>query len=280
MSEIKMPETQYSMLVSVYKKVDPKHLEACLESIFSQTYPASQVVLVCDGELTDGLWQVVCKYERLYPDIFEPLRLSHNVGTGAAANAGIKKCRCNIILKTDSDDICRPYRCEEQIRMYEEDLELVLTGGYIREFSDETGEEISVKSVPLSHGEILKYAKRRNPINNPTIGIKKDFAIKNGGFDTSVRCEDYDFVCRMLQAGARAKNSDRIFLDYRVTEDNLKRRKNFANTKSFISVRYRNFKRGFCGFFDFLIPSAAQLVMFVLPSGLTGKIYKKLLRKK
>jgi hypothetical protein len=162
--------------------------------------------------------------------------------------------------------------------MFENDPDLVMCGGYIQEFQSETGEPISVKSVPLSHEDILKYAKRRNPINNPTIAIRKSFAQKIGGFNETARCEDYDFVCRMLMAGAKATNTDEILLDYRVTKDNYIRRKNWRNTKSFIVVRWKNFRRGFCNFIDFLVPCAMQLVLFVLPSSLTGMLYKKFLR--
>lgn len=271
--------TKYSMLLSVYEKVNPEHFKECLESIFSQTYPAEQVVIVCDGPLTKELDRVVFHFEKTFPEVVDVVRFNQNKGTGAAANAGIDACRNNLILKTDSDDICRKNRCEIQVSMYENDPDLVLTGGYIREFLDGKGEEIAVKKVPLSHEEILKYAKRRNPINNPTIGIKKDFAQKIGGFDVDARCEDYDFVCRMLQAGAKAQNTEEILLDYRVSPDNLNRRKNRKNTKSFIQVRFKNFKRGFCSFSDFLIPTMAQLLIFVLPTGLTGAIYKKILRK-
>jgi len=267
------------MLLSVYEKVNPTHFSQCLESVFSQTYPPQQVVVVCDGPLTDELDEVIRNFKKSFSDTLDVVRLEENAGTGAAANAGIKACRNNLILKTDSDDICRSDRAEIQVAMYEKDPELVLTGGYIREFLDGTDEEIAIKKVPLSHKEILKYAKKRNPINNPTIGIKKDFAEKIGGFDVDARCEDYDFVCRMLHAGAKSENTDKILLDYRVSPDNLKRRKNWRNTKSFIQVRYRNFRRGFCSFFDFLIPTVAQLVMFILPTSFTGAIYKKLLRK-
>lgn len=267
------------MLVSVYEKENPLYLDECLKSIFSQTYPAEQVVLVCDGRLTNELDSVVSRYEREYPQIFEAVRLPENVGTGAAANRGIAACRNEIIIKTDSDDICRKDRCDVQVSMFEADGELVMSGGFIREFDSETGEEISVKTVPLGHADILRYAKRRNPINNPTIAIKKSFAEKIGGFSEDARCEDYDFVCRMLQSGAKATNTDRILLDYRVNMENLRRRKNWKNTRSFISVRWKNYRRGFCGFFDFLIPCTAQMVMFLLPSSLTGAIYKKLLRQ-
>lgn len=269
---------EYSMLISVYKGEKPEFLDKCLESVFSQTLKADEVILVCDGRLTDGLYKVIDRYKELYPDAFRPVYLEKNVGTGAAANIGLKECRNELVIKTDSDDISRPYRCEKQVRMFENDRELAAAGGYIQEFSSETGEKIAVKKVPLTHEEIKAYAKRRNPINNPTIALRKSAALEIGGFNEHKRCEDYDFVCRLIMSGAKTCNTDEILLDYRVTADNYERRKNWRNTKSFIAVRWINFRRGFCGFSDFFIPCAAQLALFVLPKKLTGKIYKKMLR--
>lgn len=270
---------RYSMLVSVYKKVVPSHFDECLNSIFEQSYPADEVVVVCDGKLTEELDEVLFSYEKKFPEILKTVRLEENVGTGRAANIGISNCKNELVIKTDSDDISLKNRCDIQVTMFEQDSSLAMAGGYIREFDSETGKEISVKKVPLSHEDILSFAKRRNPINNPTIALRKSYAEKIGGFNENARCEDYDFVCRMLQSGAKAANTSEILLDYRVTGDNLKRRKNRKNTSSFISVRWKNFRRGFCSFSDFLVPCAAQLVMFILPQKLTGAIYKKLLRK-
>lgn len=269
---------KYSMLISVYAKEKPEFLDECLKSVFSQTYLADEVILVCDGKLTPKLYQVVENYTNKYTEVFKPIFLENNIGTGASANIGINACKNELIIKTDSDDISLPDRCNIQVSIFENDSSLVMAGGYIEEFISETGESIAIKKVPLEHDEILKYAKRRNPINNPTIAIKKSFAQSIGGFNETARCEDYDFVCRMLMAGAKACNTSEVLLRYRVTQENYKRRKNWKNTKSFIQVRWKNFKRGFCNLFDFLIPCSMQLIMFLLPQSLTGIIYKKFLR--
>lgn len=93
-----------------------------------------------------------------------------------------------------------------------------------------------------------------------------------------VRCEDYDFVVRMLMAGAKGKNIPKSLVKYRTSKENMKRRKNFVNTKWFIISRYRIYKSGFSSLSDFIIPCAAQLVLFIMPSALTGKIYGMLRR--
>lgn len=270
---------KFSVLISVYAKNDSNALDKCLESVFSQTLVPDEMVLVCDGPLTAGLDSVINKYVKKYGNIFRVVRIKKNVGTGAAANIGIKACRNELILKADSDDICLPDRCRIQAEMFAKDPELAMAGGYIREFSNETGEEIAVKKVPLTHEEIMKYSRRRNPINNPSIAIKRSFAIKIGGYSRDVRCEDYDFVCRMLHSGAKAANTPEILVDYRVDKGNMSRRRDWRNTKSFVAVRWKNFLRGYCGLLDLIIPCAAQIMLFLMPEKLTEKFYGKFLRK-
>ena len=261
----------YSVLMSVYIKENPAYLSESLESMLTQTVPPSDFVLVCDGKLTDELNVIVKSFESEYSGIFNSVRLIENVGTGLAANAGIKACKYDLIAKMDSDDVCLPERCQKQLLMFLKNPKLDMVGAYIEEFDNDTGKSIAVKKTPVTHKEILKYAKRRNPFNNQPLIFKKSMAeIK--------RCEDYEFVTKMLMAGAVGENLPEVLVKYRVSKDNLKRRKNWANTKSFIKVRKNLFKSGFSNIFDFLIPCTAQLLLFILPERFTAWIYKHLLR--
>ena len=61
-----MQNNSYSVLMSLYYKENPQHLREALDSIFSQTVPSDDVVLVEDGIVGNALDSVVCEYERLY----------------------------------------------------------------------------------------------------------------------------------------------------------------------------------------------------------------------
>ena len=54
---------RYSVLMSVYNKENPEYFRAALNSIFHQTVPPTEVVLVCDGPLTAALDTVILEYE-------------------------------------------------------------------------------------------------------------------------------------------------------------------------------------------------------------------------
>lgn len=269
----------YSVLMSVYVKEKPANLSESLASILEQTVPPDELVLVCDGKLTDELNVIIKAFESEYSEIFRSVRLLENVGTGMAANEGIKACQNELIAKMDSDDICVPDRFQRQLMMFLKNPKLDMVGGYIEEFDDATRKPIAVKKTPISHEEILKYAKRRSPFNNQTLIYRKSFAQKVGGYTDIKRCEDYEFITKMLMAGAVGENLPEVLVKYRVTKDNYKRRKNWANTKSFIKVRWNLHKSGFSSLWDFLVPTAAQLILFIMPEKFTSWAYGKFLRK-
>lgn len=276
LDNVKLPA--YSVLMSVYDGEKAEFLKESIDSMLMQTYPADDFVLVCDGGLTKELDELVDSYER-ENDNFTVLRLDEKTGTGGCANAGLELCRNEYIVKMDSDDIAVPERCELSLYAMAKHPEIDILGAYIEEFDSVTGEFIAVKKTPLGRREIMKYAKRRNPFNNQTLVYKKSAAQKIGGYSDIKRCEDYDFVVRMLANGAVGINLKKVLVKYRVTEGNYDRRRNWANTKSFIAVRWRIHKSGFSSLWDFLVPTAVQLLLFVLPVKMTGVIYKKLLRK-
>lgn len=264
-----------SVISTTYAGEKGKNLDECLSSVFSQTVSAEKVILVGDGKLTEELYSVIDKYSEKYPGIFIYKETETNTGNWNASNTAINLCDTDIIAKIDSDDMFSENYIEKIKSVFEKDS-IDICGVYIDEFDSETGESISVKKTPVSHEEIMKFAKRRNPFNNPGIAFSRELAQKIGAYREMKRCEDYDFVVRMLIAGARGENIPEILVRYRTSKENIVRRKNFNNTKWFIIARWRIYKSGFCSFSDFFITAAAQLVLFVLPVKVTERFYKKL----
>ncbi len=270
----------YSVLMSVYKGEVPEFFRQSLESIFSQTVKPDELVLVCDGELTDELDAVIDEYSKRLGGRLNIVRLSEPMGTAHAANMGLDVCKNEYIMKMDSDDICLPCRAEKQMTYLAGHPEVGILGSYIEEFNSENGEGIAIRKPPVDDAEIRKFARRRSPFNNQTIVYKKSEAKKIGGYSEElVRCEDYDFVVRLLIGGVKSANLPEVLVKYRVNPDNLTRRRNFINTKSFIAVRKKIHKMGFSSFLDFLIPCMGQILLFITPSFVTGFLYKKVLRK-
>lgn len=270
----------YSVLMSVYKGENTEYFRASMESLCNQTHPASQIVLVCDGPLGDELDMIVSEYKDKLGDILDVVQLPENKGTAYCANIGLKSCKNEYIMKMDSDDVCKSNRAEKQMSYLTDKPYIDILGSYIEEFKSADNTVIGVRQTPTTHEEIVKFAKRRAPFNNQTLVYKKEYAEKIGGYSNDlVRCEDYDFMVRMLMAGAKSANIPEVLVRYRVDKNNLKRRRNWKNTKSFFAVRKKIYKMGFSGFWDYVLPCAGQLLLFITPSCITGLIYKLMLRK-
>ena len=270
----------YSVLISVYGGENADFFAQSLESLYIQTYPADEIVLVCDGALDKALDDVIAKYSEKFGGRLTVHRLESHGGTAKCANTGLALCKNEFIMKMDSDDVCLDNRAEKQMRYLAEHPDISILGCYIQEFNSTTGEDIATRCPPTENDEIRKFARRRAPFNNQTLVYRKSLALSIGGYSEELeRCEDYDFMVRMLMAGAKAATIPEALVRYRVTPGNLNRRRNFRNTKSFIAVRKKIRKMGFSSFADFLIPCAGQIVLFIIPSCITGFLYKKLLRK-
>ncbi|MBR1724735.1 MAG: glycosyltransferase [Ruminococcus sp.] len=275
--ETKLPA--YSVAMSVYAGEKPEFLRQSLESMLTQTHPCTELLLVCDGRLTDGLDAVIAEYLGKFGGRLSTVRMGKPAGVGACANEALNAARTEYIVKMDSDDIADPRRCEVQLRYMSRHPELDMCGAYIEEFDSATGRQIAIKRTPVKNHDIHRYARRRNPFNNQTLVYRKSAAKRIGGYGDFRRCEDYEFVVRMLKNGAIGVNIPRVLVRYRVTEDNLSRRRNLRNTKSFIAVRWRIFRMGYSSLIDFLVPCAAQIALFLLPGSLTGWLYGRFLRK-
>ena len=109
----------FSVLLSVYKKEHPTYLKQSLDSLFAQTLPPDEIVLVKDGPLTPELEAVVTEYQSRYP-MLKVVPLPQNQGLGKALNEGLKHCSYELVARMDTDDIAKPERFERQMQVFRE----------------------------------------------------------------------------------------------------------------------------------------------------------------
>lgn len=270
---------RYSVLMSVYDKEIPENFNESLESMLMQSYPPSDFVLVCDGKLTNELDVIAKSFQNEFKSIFNIIKLDENVGVGKAVNKGIEACRCDYIVRMDSDDVSLPDRCLKQMLLFAAEPELDIIGSYVEEFDDKTKNSLFIKEVPIMHDDIVAFSKRRNPFNRQTLAFKRSKAIEIGGYSDLKLCEDYEFAARMLSEGARGQNIPEVLVRYRVDEKTPEIRKSWRLTKGFIKVRWVIFTSGYTSFKDFFAPCMLQLGLFILPKKFTRWVYRKFLRK-
>lgn len=271
--------TDYSVLMSVYWKEKPEYLKMSIDSMLNQTLKPNQIVIVKDGPLTDELEKVIHDYSSANPGLFTIVSLEKNVGLGKALNAGLEKCRNELVARMDSDDISVKDRCELQVQEFLKNEKLSIVGSIIDEFYDDPKNIVSSRIVPLHHDEILKFSKRRNPFNHPSVMFKKSEVLKNGGYGGHRRNQDLDLFVRMLNNGAIAANIDKPLLLFRANKDQLKRRKSWEKCRSYIVMIYNFWKKGHSRLIDLFIVATSQILIYFAPISFLDWISNTFLRK-
>lgn len=128
--------------------------------------------------------------------------------------------------------------------------------------------------------DIVRFARRRNPFNHPTVMFRLSEVIRCGGYGKMAKRQDFDLFSRMINNGCYAENIDESLLLFRSNEDNYKRRKSWQYCSGYIYVQKQNYKRGYCSLWDLIFVAVSQTVLFIMPIGLTKWASDKFFRKK
>lgn len=268
----------FSVLLSLYKKEHPSHLRQSLNSLFSQTLPPNEIILVKDGPLTAELDAVVSDYAARYP-FLKVVPLPQNQGLGKALNEGLKHCSYDLVARMDTDDIAKPDRFEKQMKVFEEHPELDLVGAWIDEFEGTPQHILSVRRVPETSEEIREYCKKRCPVNHPVVMFRKSAVLAAGGYQHFPLFEDYYLWVRMLKNEARFYNIQESLLYFRASPDMFKRRGGWKYAVD--ELRFQNMMRkmGMIDWGRFIINVAIRFPARIIPNNLRGFLYKKIMRK-
>ena len=264
-------------MLSIYAKEQPAFFQAAMESVQKQSWPPDQIVLVCDGPLTPELENVINEIARDTGDRLHIIRRPRNEGLGPALNAGLSECRHDFVARMDTDDIACPQRCEKQLAFMRKN-ELDLCSGTVWEFTDSITHLEGCRQLPQEHAELLRYAKRRNPMNHPCVMFRKQAVEKAGGYRHMPFFEDYDVWVRMIQTGAKLGNSPEIFGYMRAGGDMYRRRGGVAYCRS-INRFFKELKdSGFISYRQYMENLALRYAVSLLPNRLREIFYKRTLR--
>lgn len=214
----------YSVLMSVYHKEKPEFLKQSMESMFQQTVPTNDFVLVCDGPLNNDLDTVINEMQKLFGERLKVVRLAKNGGLGNALNEGIKHCKNELVARMDSDDIAYSDRCERQMEVFKRYPEISICSGIVEEFTDNPSVVDARRVLPETNAEIIEFAKMRNPFNHPCIMYKKSAVEAVGSYQDFYLLEDYYLWLRMLMADYQGYNLQEPLLHMRAGSEMYKRR--------------------------------------------------------
>jgi glycosyltransferase involved in cell wall biosynthesis len=135
-----------SIVVPVYNV--EKYLPKCLDSLVSQTYTHTEIVVVNDGS-TDGSRQILQAFagkDRRIKIVDKP-----NGGLPSARNAGVAVAAGEYIWHVDSDDYTEPDSLEKMVAVALRDNSDIVVAGYKRILNPEKPEEYSYVGPRFDH---------------------------------------------------------------------------------------------------------------------------------
>lgn len=218
--------TTFSVLMSVYYKENPTFFDLALNSnLVTPSLRPTEMVLICDGELTPALEAVITKYQNMFPEILKVYR-KENGGLGKALNFGLTKCQYELIARSDSDDVCANDRFRLQVDYLEKNPDIAVVGGSIQEFKEDPNVPLRRKDNPSTPESAYNKAKVSNPLNHMTVMFRRDVIISLGSYRDVPYLEDYDLWTRLLIAGYKISNINEIMVYARVGNGMAARRSN------------------------------------------------------
>ncbi len=197
------------------------YLSDCLNSIYSQSNPNWEAIIVNDGSTDDSLTIVK---EWLTKDIRFSLINKPNDGLSSARNAGILKAKGNIFCFLDSDDLVLPEMCNLVLNYKSENEEInIFQSGYryiygvnkdiLRVVKPKIRKTLLPDILTQNFGPIHSFFFRREVIDH----VKY--------FDTSLKsAEDWDFLIRVMKSGINdIFVIDKVLVDYRIDDNSMSR---------------------------------------------------------
>ena len=268
----------FSVLLSLYIKEQPSYLIQSLESLFSQTLPPDEIVLVKDGPLTTELDAIVSDYATRHASL-KVVSLPRNMGLGRALNEGLKHCSYDLVARMDTDDVAKPQRFQRQVEMFTAHPELDVCSAWIDEFEGDMTHVVSVRKLPEQHEDIAAYAKSRCPVNHPVVMFRKSAVLAAGGYRHFPLFEDYYLWVRMLMNGAHFYNIQESLLYFRFSPAMFKRRGGWKYGMDECRFQTLLWKSGFLSLPEYVRNVAIRLITRLMPNVLRAWVYKRLLRK-
>ncbi|KAA0446450.1 MAG: glycosyltransferase [Candidatus Thioglobus sp.] len=257
-----------SVLMPAYNA--EKYIGKAIKSILNQTITNFELIITDDGS-TDKTGQIIQDFAQQDSRIVIISR--ENKGLVYSLNESIKQANGEYIARMDADDISLANRFECQLAVFT-DADVDVCGSWISEFDVDEEHLTAYRKVPEAHNEIVKFAKRRNPLNHPSVMYKKSVVQKFGSYQNIMFFEDYDFWVRLIVAGAKFYNIQTPLVKMHAGKSQLTRRSGWKYVLAEFALQKRFLKIGFINYFEFLSNIFLRVSPRIMPKWLLGFVYK------
>jgi glycosyltransferase involved in cell wall biosynthesis len=250
-----------------------------MKSLAGQTVSATEILIVRDGPVNSSVEHCIQSHTQNLP--LRHLHFSKNRGLGLALRDGLKACNYELIARVDADDWSVPKRFQLQVDFLDQKPSVSVVGGWLKEYYQRpTGPVSVVRRTPSDSFSIARTAKRRNPINHPTVMFRKSHVLACGSYESCPLFEDYYLWTKMLLEGYCLSNLSEVLVETEVDSGYFARRGGLTYIKNELELLGKLRRIGFLSPFEASTFILSRLPMRLLPNVGRQYLYKALLRKK
>lgn len=204
-----------SVIIPVFNQSE--YLEDAIESVFNQTIPAHEIIVVNDGS-TDNSLEIAERYMfKGLPMIESPVRVINqtNKGLPSARNTGIMNATGDYILPLDADDTLMENALEViSQKIIETQFDIIAPS--FREFGESNREVVLQQFSNIADmfaGNRLGYFS----------AIKRSVLLEVGGYNPKMiwGWEDYDLWFDIFKRGKSLMVLPDILVNYRVKKNSM-----------------------------------------------------------
>ena len=225
---IKNSPPKLSVVIPAYQCA--QYLAQALGSVFRQTYPDYETIVINDGSPDTPQIEVAL---RPYAERIRYFR-QRNRGPAAARNRGIAEARGKFIAFLDADDYWAPDHLAKQMAMLEQNPQLELVySDWILLKNEKPWRRAFVMEPQAPEVTFDSLLQERSNIGTSTVVVSRAAILAAGCFDeTLLRCEDFEMWLRIAFSGARMAYHPDAQVYYRCNELGLS-----ANQESMTRAR-------------------------------------------
>jgi glycosyltransferase involved in cell wall biosynthesis len=250
---------------------DPEVLRQTLISLKQQTWQARALVVSVDGQISQPL-EMALQESGLPVEIYQSEQWQ---GTGPVLARGLEACRSEIVLRVDADDVSVPERSRWQVRQMLSDPLLAVLGGQLEELLhfNKPPDIQRLRRVPCRAVDIKKFSNWRNPINHPTVAMRRSMALSAGNYRSCPYFEDWDLWLRMLRKGYILRNDYRVLVKAQVGHDHLSRRHGRRYARDELSFLLRSARSSLIPVHCAIVLCLLRVPLRLVPKPILGRFF-------
>jgi hypothetical protein len=179
----------------------------------------------------------------------------------------------------DADDVSVPNRFEKQIAFLKLNPDIDVVGSWVGEFSKSPEEVISLRATPVLPEDVRRYARFRNPVNHPSVMLKKKALHAVGGYLSFPGFEDYYLWARLLMRGHKIANIPEVLVKQRISCQFFNRRGGWTYAMQELSLQRELLRMGFINRRVYFVNIVFRISVRFMPQSARRRIYKGLRSK-